>query len=395
MHALQELCGCKKKDHHASSGASNKRKPRLGVKAIFDTLLRDDDEAEELLESANREAKAGLKSKNKMQKSKKNKKVDSDEADEKKKRRNKVFRLGLLFMDVRGTSKMTVEGSKKALKLKSSALPSHREIVEAIQRGHAVRFSAGLEMPEDATFEKVNRIIRQHLPKPFEYLDRTWEQPYSPYVFACKEKRKLALCQHLLEPTGQDIQDISRATAGRSFESNCLYIVTRKPIPEDILASWSPSSIADVEDSDDRSQSNRATELPESEGEGSETLKISKKYHRRVVDSDAEAAEGSISDQGSEGGGNTSDESRVLRPRKKARLDTVDLTEEVDSDDFEMSMVEYNAVHGEGSDSAGSSLFLPGTPPSRSTPSTPLVNPQYSDPRPDNDPYTNKPDLDF
>ncbi|KAK1220202.1 hypothetical protein PQX77_017053 [Marasmius sp. AFHP31] len=301
-------------------------------------------------------------------------------------------------MDIHGTSKTTIGSSQKALKLKSSALPSRQEIIEAIQRGHAARFSSGLGIPEDATFDQINNLIRKHLPKPFEHFDQTWEQSYSPFVFACNDKRKLSLCQHLLEPTGQDIRDISRSTAGRGFENNCLYVVTRKAIPEEVVASWSPSTIADVEDSDDR-ESHSDKPSTESEEEGfrakSKPEVASKKYRRRVLDSDAEAPEGLFFDSK-----DTSDESTVLRPRKKARLDPIDLTQDVDSDELEMSMAEFHkTVHGSGNSSdnalAGpSSLFLPGTPP-HATPSTLLVNPQYSDPRPKNDPYTNKPDLDF
>ncbi|KAJ8095656.1 hypothetical protein PM082_022981 [Marasmius tenuissimus] len=393
-------CERKRNDHHAPTGVSKTRKPRSTARAIVDALLdgKDGDEAEQLLENANKEAKAGLKSK-KKQKSKSNKNVNSD--DEKKKPSAKVFRLGLLFMDIHGTLKTTIGSSQKALKLKSSALPSRQEIVEAIQRGHAARFPSGLDIPEDATFDRIDHLIRKHLPKPFEHFDQTWEQSYSPFVFACNDKRKLSLCQHLLEPTGQDIRDISRSTAGRGFENNCLYIVTRKAIPEEVVASWSPSTISDVEDSDDReSHSDR---LPtESEGEGSQAKSkpkvASKRYRRqRVLDSDAEASEGSFFD-----GKDTSDGSTtVLRPRKKARLDAVDLTQDIDSDEFEMSMAEFHkTVHGSGSSfenahAGPSSLFLPGTPPSQSAPSTSLVNPQYSDPRPKNDPYTNKPNLDF
>ncbi|KAJ8089856.1 hypothetical protein PM082_018433 [Marasmius tenuissimus] len=88
----------------------------------------------------------------------------------------------------------------------------------------------------------------------------------------------------------------------------------------------------------------------------------------------------------------------ALRPQKKAHIDPIDLTQDNESGDLEMTMAEFEAMSLGTSDgnNSGSGLFLTGTPPAQlSTPSTSTVSPQYPDPRPENDPYTNKPDLDF
>ncbi|KAJ8086155.1 hypothetical protein PM082_004977 [Marasmius tenuissimus] len=407
-------CACKRKDHHASTNTGSKRKQGARAKAIFDSLL-DGDEAEQLLESANKEAKAGLKSKSKKTKAK-----DQKGAEKGKKKHlpsSKTFCLGTVFMDVRGTSKTTVDGLK-VLKPKFAAVPSRRALFEATQRGHAAQFTLGLEIPSNATFDDIDKLIRKSLPKPFEYLDSTWNQSYPPYVFAGIKKQKLELCQHLLQPTGDEIQQISRGPTGRGTESNRLFIVTRKPIPQHIVASWPPSSIADVDDDDadeddDDDKSSNDEEREDTEGIVSDTLKTSvnsdrankngssketnrpaRKYQRRILESDGEESDGCDSNDGT-----VSDRSTMaLRPRKKARIDPIDLTQDNESNDFEMTMAEFEAMISGTSDSnnSGSGLFLPGTPPAQfSTPSTSTVNPQYSDPRPENDPYTNKPDLDF
>ncbi|KAL0568313.1 MCM DNA helicase complex subunit [Marasmius crinis-equi] len=395
-------CDYQRKQHPTTVGSSSKRKQGSRLKGIFDELLagKDGDEAEDLLESANKEAKAGLKSKNKKQQPKKNRKAGPSSNG--KTRPVKVYRLGALFMDVGGTYKANIDGAK-VLKSKSTTVPSRRILLEATQRGHAAEFREGLEIPDDASFEEINELIRTHLPKPFEYFDETWDRDYPPFVFASIENRRLVLCQHLLQPTGYEIRSISQGASGKGFESNRLFIVTQKPVPQDVLNSWSPSTIADVDDddegdmlqdepgsfNDDNTDIFEESDLQDNDQEGANNSKgkgkavaIVRKYRRKVVASDAEESEAG-SDSISADDASVSD----LRPRKKARID---LTKNDDSDEFELSMAEYNAAL---SNPGPSSLFLPGTPPSQLLAST--VNPQFSDPRPKNDPYANQPDLDF
>ncbi|KAL0573559.1 hypothetical protein V5O48_008392 [Marasmius crinis-equi] len=390
-------CDLHRENHPTSAaGPSNKRRRGgVGVRGVFNGLLagKSDNEAEQLLKSANNEAKNGLKSKNKGNKPKSSKKTNG------KTRSPKVYRLGTLFMDVSGTYKTTVDGAK-VLNPKSTVIPSRGTILEATQRGHAAEFRKGLEIPDDASFEDINELIREHLPKPFDYFDKVWDQDYPPFVFASVEHRRLALCQHLLRPNGHEIRSISQGSSGKGFESNRLFIVTRKPIPQDILTSWSPSTIADVDDNEEESSSDKAcseaedmeasdesdnqrdreAQVGNNKGKG-KAVDVVRRYRRKVIESDAEGSETNTD------AAETDESISELRPKKKARID---LTKDDDSDGFKLSMAEYNAA---ANSPDSSSLFLPGTPLSKPSQST--VNPQFSDPRPENDPYTNLPDLDF
>ncbi|KAL0056509.1 hypothetical protein AAF712_016887, partial [Marasmius tenuissimus] len=72
----------------------------------------------------------------------------------------------------------TMVDSSKILKPKFVAVPSRRTLLEATQCGHAAQFTSGLEIPSNAVFDDIDKLIRESLPNPFEYLDSTWDRSY-------------------------------------------------------------------------------------------------------------------------------------------------------------------------------------------------------------------------
>ncbi|KAJ8089855.1 hypothetical protein PM082_018432 [Marasmius tenuissimus] len=95
-----------------------------------------------------------------------------------------------------------------------------------------------------------------------------------------------------LQPTGNEIQQISRGPTGRGTESDHLFIVTRKPVPQHIVTSWSPSSIADVDDDDadednDDNKSSNDEEREDTEGIVSDMLKTDQPSCSKIPTSDS------------------------------------------------------------------------------------------------------------
>ncbi|KAL0562855.1 hypothetical protein V5O48_019223, partial [Marasmius crinis-equi] len=247
-------CYCKRKDHDKTDPKTRKKKP--GVKNLFDgiTAKKDPKEMKDMLLSANKEAVDGLKSKNKKTAGKKEKAAQPKDEPP-------VYRLKEIYMNINGTRVETDPDGNKILVPRVKEPPTRRDVVEAVQKGHAVQSRTGIALPIDGSFEDFNSILEELLPKPFQYFKDTWDKTCPPYVFATIEGRpraEMRLYQNVVTPSVAEVEAISVGPAGKGFASNKLYLVTRRRIPADVVAGWSTNSIIDDHDTTE-------DDLPDSE----------------------------------------------------------------------------------------------------------------------------------
>ncbi|KAL0056978.1 hypothetical protein AAF712_016401, partial [Marasmius tenuissimus] len=301
------------------------------------------------------------------------------------------------------------DDSAKLIVPRSSAAITRHKWFEACSLGHAIQ-STKIDIPSDASFEDIDAVIRKNLPKPFEYLAASWKKDYPPYIFGYTEgpgkSAKIKLYQTTLEPNGQELRRLSEGPTGKGISSNQLILVSRKEIPPSVVSSWGATNIAAVIDSDDDDYSYKVespTPTPPSKGKND-----GRKYKRKIPSDDEASTD--------------TDSQVVLRPRKKVAAnikEEIEVDSSVDSDGFEVNMEEYGAivqgtagaVEGEGGigyavgndgsnveDTDGGfsfafSTFVATTPPKIEGQSS--IDPYFSKPRPDDDPFSNKPNLDF
>ncbi|KAJ8081948.1 hypothetical protein PM082_007794 [Marasmius tenuissimus] len=384
-----------KKEHIATKGRGKSLSGGLSVPAIFKKVFakKTDEEAADLLSSANQEAKDGLrlKDRKKGRKEKIASKISSD----------RPYTLTSIYLNIEGTYIVPnpKDDSAKLIVPRSPAAITHHKWLEACSLGHAIQ-STKIDIPLDASFKDIDAVIRKNLPKPFEYLATSWKKDYTPYVFSYMEgpgkSAKIKLYQTTLEPNGQELRHLSEGPAGKGISSNQLILGAFNPysvpkeIPPSVISSWGATNIAAVINSDDDDYSYKGL----------------RKYKRKIP-SDDEASTGS---------------QVILRPQKKVAAnikEEIKVDSSTDSDGFEVNMEEYSAmvqataggVKGEGGigytvgnnggnveDTDGGfsfafSTFAATTPPKIEGQLS--IDPYFSKPHPDDDPFSNKPNLDF
>ncbi|KAJ8076994.1 hypothetical protein PM082_001417 [Marasmius tenuissimus] len=394
-------CGCKKKEHIAAKGRGKKSSGGLSVPAIFKKVFAEktDEEAADLLSSANQEAKDGLQSKNK----KKGRKAS--EPNKASAGADKSYVLTSIYLNVEGTCIIPnpKDDSTKLIVPRSAAAITRHQWFEACSLGHAIQ-SAKIEIPPNASFRDIDTVIRENLPKPFEYFATSWKKDYPPYVFGYTEghgrSAKIKLYQTTLEPNGQELRRLSEGPTGKGISSNQLILVSRKEIPPNVVSSWGTTNIAAVIDSDDDDYSYKVeSPIPKASSKGKND---GRKYKRKISSDSDEAT-------------TDTDSKVVLRPRKKVAVKE-EIEIDSDSDGFEVNMDEYGAIiqattggasdggieYAVGNDGRNaedttddnfSFPFVATTPPRMEGQSS--MDPYFSKPRPDDDPFSNKPNLDF
>uniref|UniRef100_A0A0W0G8X2 Uncharacterized protein n=1 Tax=Moniliophthora roreri TaxID=221103 RepID=A0A0W0G8X2_MONRR len=184
-------------------------KPVVGIGSIFYDLLsgKDDQEADDILEEANREAVAGLKAK---EKGKEGKEVQSKDSKKSKTAlsKHKLYTLGCMYIDYCGTKTvMEKDGSKSLQPIVN--LPTKK-------------------IPLDAKFPEIEKYIQKLVPGPFEYWDTYCKKDISPYIFTMVEQKKFAVCQDLTEPDVLEFKTITKGNSGTGYDNNHLFIYSAK-----------------------------------------------------------------------------------------------------------------------------------------------------------------------
>jgi len=93
--------------------------------------------------------------------------------------------------------------------------------------GHAVQ-NANIAIPQDASFEDIEKLLRENIPKPFQYFDETWSRDYPAYVFGYTEGNgksvKIKIYQTTVRPNGREVRLISEGPMGKGIVSNQLIL---------------------------------------------------------------------------------------------------------------------------------------------------------------------------
>ncbi|KAJ7202107.1 hypothetical protein GGX14DRAFT_399679 [Mycena pura] len=118
--------------------------------------------------------------------------------------------------------------------------PDGVDLQEAEIHGLAVfDVNKGIKFDQNASHEGVMDRLSELLPGPFAYLRRLHEESSdkgSTWCLAVKRQRKLAIIP-IPFPTGMTL-DFNKGPRSTGFKNHRIIIVTREPIPEDILEQW-------------------------------------------------------------------------------------------------------------------------------------------------------------
>ncbi|KAJ7720709.1 hypothetical protein B0H16DRAFT_1738704 [Mycena metata] len=245
-----------------------------------------------LLAAANREANHGMRPP--TTEAGKSKKAKGKEPSSKRDREGDTFKVVSLQVIPCGTRRR-ISGDKQGPKVlqvpeQYQAVPDRIEIQSAELDGLAIVKTQGIKFDREADHEDVVAAFTQHLPLPFEYFARIQREAGNnePVWYLASALKKQLVIVPSDRPDGS-VVDFNKGNATTGFRNNRIFIVSRDPMPPEILQEWAKTTPSSFRQSHaaDTSEEEGGSDVVMSESEDGDSdqpspEKIPRKNKRRL-----------------------------------------------------------------------------------------------------------------
>ncbi|KAJ7031182.1 hypothetical protein C8F04DRAFT_1263212 [Mycena alexandri] len=202
----------------------------------------------DLLAAANREANRGMRSSTTEEG--KSKKGKGKEPSSKRDRSGDTFKVVSLqfFVPNRVLQSRRISGDKQSPKVlqvpeQYRAVPDRIETQSAELDGLAIVKTQGIKFDREADHEEIVAAFTKHLPLPFAYFDRIQREADNdePVWYLASALKKQLVIVPSDRPDGS-VVDFNKGNATTGFRNNRIFIVSRAPIPADLLQEWAKTT---------------------------------------------------------------------------------------------------------------------------------------------------------
>ncbi|KAJ7704740.1 hypothetical protein B0H16DRAFT_1747468 [Mycena metata] len=123
------------------------------------------------------------------------------------------------------------------------AVPDRIETQSAELDGLAIVKTQGIKFDREADHEEIIAAFTKHLPLPFAYFDRIQREAGNdePVWYLASALKKQLVIVPSDRPDGS-VVDFNKGNATTGFRNNRIFIVSRAPIPADLLQEWAKTT---------------------------------------------------------------------------------------------------------------------------------------------------------
>ncbi|KAJ7718286.1 hypothetical protein B0H16DRAFT_1740173 [Mycena metata] len=151
------------------------------------------------------------------------------------------------------------------------AVPDRIETQSAELDGLAIVKTQGIKFDREADHEEIVAAFTKHLPLPFAYFDRIQREAGNnePVWYLASALKKQLVIVPSDRPDGS-VVDFNKGNATTGFRNNRIFIVSRAPIPADLLQEWAKTTPSSFRQSlaADTSEEESGSDVVMSDGSG-------------------------------------------------------------------------------------------------------------------------------